>query len=375
MYVCTSGTRETGNVSLAPDWTTMPSYRPRHRRRSAVFIASTPLQYINAREAAEAFDVNPRAMVVPLINYDRSVFERMDPDEFWPEIIYLSRPHPGMLQRLGWVGRGMRLAVDWFFYRHLTAVAEYLRPVDTLFVGFYDAYYQRHFANRIEPERLVAVDDGAATISIHRRRRRGPAPEPRCARTRLRHSLLGVDYEEFSQITLFTAYDLQPAYDRIVRNRYEHFRNQFQSTIGRNGDVWLLGQPAIRDSSMNLTAYCRCVQDAVDAYPQVGAVRYIPHPREHPDTITTVVENTPVQLKQTAGPIEWELATAGRWPRRLAGFFSSAIQTCRKIFGDQLPTDVLMPDPAVWTSCSDDVDSIYSMYRKTTLPPHRFVKL
>lgn len=353
----------------------MSSPPSRTKTTSAVFIASTPLQYINAREAAESFDVVPQALVIPLLHHNRSVFERMDPDGFWPEMIFVSRSYPDISKKLGWSGKWLRLVSDWFFYRRLTDLAKQLAPVHTLFVGFYDAYYQRHFANQLAPDRLVAVDDGAATVNIHRRRRTGPTPLRRPATIRLRHSLLGVEYDEFPEITLFTAYDLDKNYDRVVRNQYRHFRNRCDRSIQRDDDVWLLGQPAIVDSYMELSSYVRCVRDVVDAYSDASNVRYIPHPRERRDTVKTILNQTAVKLKQTDGPIEWELTTASVWPQRLVGFCTSAIQTCRKIFGDRLPTDVILPDPAVWRVKSEDIAEIFSMYRKTTSPPHRFVEL
>lgn len=344
--------------------------------RQAVFIVSTPLQYINAREAVEVFDVEPATLVVPLVNYDRSLFERMDVQDCWSETVFVSRPHPEALRQTGWLGMGVRLGVDWFFYRRLGALARRLSPVDTLFIGHYDAYYQRHFTNRMAADRLVAVDDGVATVSIHRRRRSGPEPEYRPPRTHVRHALLGVDYREVPRLTLFTAYDLEEAHDRIVRNRYRHFRRRLDGSIRRNGEIWLLGQPAIVDSRMRLGAYVRCVRGAVGEYRRVGEVRYIPHPREQPETVSRVIDEVDVRLKETEGPIEWELATASIWPRRLAAFGSSAIQTCRKIFGDRLPTDVLCPDESVWDlEENDDVEDVFSMYRDSTSEPHRFVEL
>lgn len=353
----------------------MTSTPSKNQPPSAVFIASTPLQYINIREAVQQFDVVPRALVIPLINHERSVYEQLDPEGSWTETIFVPRRHPDFSKKLGWAGKAIRLAADWFFYRRLGNIARQLAPIHTLFVGFYDAYDHRHFANLLAPRRLIAVDDGAATISIHNRRRKGPAPLHRPLETLVRHSLLGVEFDEFRRVTHFTAYELDDHHDRVVRNNYSDFRARCSRSIRRNDDVWLLGQPTTVDSTMSLSAYVRCVRDVVDAYPEANAIRYIPHPRERRAAVDTLLDKTAVKLKKTDGPIEWELATATTWPRRLVGFRTSAIQTCRKIFDGELPTDVILPNPHVWTTNDLDTNALYEMYRNTTEPPHRFVEL
>jgi hypothetical protein len=359
---------------------------PEPARVVNLFFVETPLQVINAIEAKHTLALDDNHLMVLLTDiYPLDLFRPLLAGEQWDSIRYVdaqARSRSPVAQRVerhlsprlrNYQGtlrlRQLRQMLD--------ALARAYGHARRLLIGNYSVDHMRHLANVLRYDELLLLDDGTGTLGIAQIRAGcapGGDPTDRLPlRKRLVRRLIGWRLAHPDRATFFTMYDVQGgADDTIVRHSYEHFRTQ-ASSRERTEDVFFLG----------MTLYFEGItEDAYfDQLRRVGhhyagrSLIYVPHKGEPRERIERVRAELGWVVRRFDVPIEFQLAMRGPLPGILASFFSSALENCRLIFGDELQIEAVYLDPALLPKEPEFVRTIYDYYGSKTSQHFRVVKL
>lgn len=341
-----------------------------------VFVVSTPMQYLNAREAAHSFGVENALLLILLENYEPFHFEPLCCQHTWSHVQYIDcRPFSPKDNRL--FERPLHLARELSSLRELNSIARACGPVQQLFLGNIGAPYQIHIAHFLPHERLIYVGDGMATIQLHQSRRDPTLVKQQALRHRLRKRLLGMRTGHLSQVDFFTPYKLDEGTDRIIINDYSVLREKVQNGAITDS-IWLLGQPFIELQLLSFQTYLDVLKSTHHyyrhKYPDLN-IYYLPHPREELINTNRLANQSELTLLESQGPVEWTLAKGDTRPHRIASFYSSAIENCRLLFGNLLPVDAIQPSPELWKKNEPAITHAYQYLLSVTRSPHAFVRL
>ncbi len=336
-----------------------------------VFLVETPLQLLNAIEAKHYFENTPACLVILDTSlYPRDSLDRIASTEAWDGIhwaaiaIPLARAVPAVhASYLGERVAEYHAYLQQFFSRRILGnLARSLGATQNLFVGNYLQGHQRHFANALSHQALYLLDDGTDTLRINQSRKQSTKPPALLGFARLKGWLHRTLHEwndrETESLTFFTAYDLEirPG-DSMLKNDYRHFRS-LSSTATRTSEVLFLGQPLVGDGYLNKLEYFEQLEK-VKAHFKDEDLVYIPHKREAPALITELQSTTGIRVHRFDLPIEFELVAHGRVPKAIASFFSSALENCRLIFGDDMEIRAFYIDPRSLAPGCEFVEDIY----------------
>ena len=322
-----------------------------------VFFVDTPLQLINALEARTALDVRRAALVVVANRTRRPQVEALTDPREWDEVFTVTGLHDvtGFSPRLMFYRRLMRAR------RQLDILARRLGKVDSLFLGNYGSPIGRHFASSLEHRHLVLLDDGMATVVYAKARMNASSARSRAPalRRRLRDFALGFRHHEPEAVTFFTSYELAAGPDdTIIRNTYGRLRSATKPD-GVVPETLFLGQPLVEDRLVEEATYFRYVFAAFQACGHQRCV-YAPHPRESVERLERMQQILGCEIRSSELPIEIEFARSGQLPSVLASFWTSALDSCRILFGS---TDMAIKAFVIATSdLLSGHDDSYEMY-------------
>ncbi len=326
----------------------------------AVFLIKSPLQYLNAMEACRAFSVRPEDSLVLIIADRKSspqLLHLARHNRAWQAVTLLAEvPLLSFRDPLHSAGSSL-LRNPAFFSLKLSRVASCLGKVDYLLIGDLANPLSRHFTHQLDCQTTVVLDDGTATLvraaervegRLHRRLKR-----VKRLRLGLKRKVLGLQDKEIPALTFFTLYqDLQAGPNDLVEiNDFSHLR-QGMLSVAREKKIYFLGGPLVEAGFLSEVAYLELLQQ-VAVYYRSKQVVYIAHRREDPQRLEKIAGRTGWRTQLFDYPIEYQLAQVGPFPDQLASFFSSALETCQQIFGEQLrvcsfrmPQKVLAAMPA-----------------------------
>lgn len=355
-------------------------------------VVETPLQLLNAVEYRQRVGWAAPALLVLLVPpFSKRSFAALHRPLAWRSVSYL----PVYSQRLVEIGelpveeRGFlleqyrnlwRLRLRWRLDRY----ARRIGPVGTLVIGNYlpgHKNYIRHLAHCVAHRQLVLVDDGTDTLIVNERRRaaleRGePAREPARRGTwkeRFKTRWMELRAAEVPALTYFSVYDLAlPPSDSLVKNDYRALR-ALAAGAERTEEIYFLGQALVGDGFMAAPTYRR-VLAAAQAHFAPEPLTYVAHPRESPEDLEQW-RGLGLKITRFATPIEYELTVSGCRPRRLAGFFCSALENCALIFGEELPITCFELPSAVLDKNRQEVAGFYAALRRRAGPHFAVVPL
>ena len=336
-----------------------------------VFVVESPTQLLNATEARVAFScARPRLFVLMTGLFDRTWFARVANAGGWTDVRYVpfrfvARQYDfGLAPPVRFKERVIeRLMLLDVMRKKLTLelVAGYCGDVRYLFLGQYrqDTHLHfRHFANVCRYQHLVLLDDGTDTALINRQRkeeRRGRVDDgqqlPRGALKRAAKRVIATwDSRGAASLTFFTSMDITPEWpDRLIKNEYRHLKKGVRCIAvckGTEGndvgegpsdavDMYFLGQTLVDDGYLTMELYLECLSSVVTQN-RSARLEYIPHPRESSMTVEQLRERLGIRVRRLDGPVELEVALAGKSPSIIAGFFCSALENLRAILPDDI---------------------------------------
>lgn len=297
--------------------------------RVNLFLLKSPLQAINALEARHHLHIQSgqaRALLLP--GASSNTQDQMT----------------SVLSTMPWKeARAVRLSAQPSALRLMRTkrlVEQFVRsagPSPRLIIGDYRAEIMRHAIWCAEDAEVLVLDDGAATLEIWRRRAQLAAgiDESRLGwKDALKRYLLGVRMEHPERVTFFTSYALQSVSprDQVIHNEYAFIRS-LAATRAPTDWVLLLGSPLIEVDGFTNELYRGLVAQVASQYGP-SQVRYVPHRRERVEQLATLESIPNLQILTINEPIEWYLGHSRERPAVLAGFFSSALLNCARIFGN-----------------------------------------
>lgn len=312
-----------------------------------LYLASTPLQVLNAVEARHALgDANARAVLIlfqrrwehyagaaalpePLsAAFDEVIPLRLElpaPDgKPWGAVTALWRNRRSVLRTLAGFGshaiRMVLLTNQWnrdmrylaakagtkiVFADDGTSTASYLRACAEWGAA---ADWRLGFANR---GRLVNL----AAASLYRLIYGGFMPESR-------PSLMFTHYQELAEEAGFP----------VVANEYRWLRSTFGiGQMGTDSTAHFLGAPLVEREEVSEPQYLRWLREAMAHRPELNWI-YIPHPAESDRWLERVSHETGVTCKRMQAPYELSLLMEARPPAVIASWFSSALENL-ELFG------------------------------------------
>lgn len=321
-----------------------------------LFFLTSPMQLINAMEARHHYGIEAEACVLILVP-QRPVslrqIEKIINPEMWGAVHTLPLFDQAAQQQWGrsktdshrevadWLRRSWRSrrrrrrVVQW-----VNAIAQRLHALERLFLGIYYRKLPRHLANIVTAREVVLLDDGAGTIVNNEQRRRrafDPARQPwhRYIQDALTALFYGYDLRAIEHVTFFTTFDIAVAdYDRKVSHSYPYLRSRAKAQPNTEA-AYFLGQPLPEYGMVADAPYMDSLRE-INACFGGREVVYVAHRDEEACKLERVRAALGWRVEAFDLPIEYQLCFQGPLPSAIGGFFTSALETCHVIFGEQI---------------------------------------
>jgi len=318
-----------------------------------VFVVNTPLQLINAVEAKGYFgipDGDALLIVIHLGNRFKQLQEVVD-ERQWAEVVWLESEEEGLHGRdhcvaarvFKWVS-GCRC-----FVRHVSDIKECYRAFQILFLGNYLMGAQLHIANTLQPERVVLLDDGNASLTTaefrnagitHFQSRVGAIDKIKYL---LKRYILLFRLNDVATVTFFTTYDFDISVcDKIIRNKYSHIRRSMSCKPYKD-EIWFIGAPLVEQGIVGFADFCSLLEKVIDCY-GCRKIVYIKHPGEALRETEDYLEQRGVEVLTFLLPIELILLSGKELPIVVATFYSSALYNLRQIFAASIECNAFRID-------------------------------
>jgi len=317
--------------------------------KAALFAVVSPLQYINALEAASAFGLQPSQCYLALGESKklpatgRQVRSLIDPAKWraiqsvsgFPAAGGINRAHKELLHLLG----AREYARDAnSLIRRARSECE---GIDLLFIGDYRPANFRHFIGAIPEARVWLLDDGSVTHQVVRFRKDANSPHLYAKPFARENPLLlararasGLRFAEPAALGYFTCYDVDPPpSDEVRTHDYAHFRAQYPA-LEAVPEVWFLGANHVENRFTSSKKYLALLRRVREFY-RGEKVVYLPHRGEN-DKKAASIAKLGFEVKNFDLPIEIAIGQSGRFPRVLAGIASSAIDNLSVILQDRI---------------------------------------
>ena len=326
-----------------------------------VFLVATPLQAIEARHEF-GLEGDSCKLVVFCSESSRN-------DEQTQSIVRQASWTAS--DTVGYSGKGFRSWKERF--NEVSAIAADMERAQHLFIGDYAFDMMRHLAHRAVAGKFVVLDDGNSTLRIARARRDPAVPYhfmphsfadwvKHLAKTRFR----GMNRSLLDRLTFFTVYGLEPDHrTEVVPNTYRHLRGRLH-VLSVNEETHFLGAALPDKNLMSEDVYLSYLQRALSRLGS-GPVVYWPHRLETASKLARISSELGIEVRESTMPVECRLCSAPSIPKLIAGFFTSAFDTCRTLLGDRIGMRSFYIDPSDCApSVRADVGEFYRHYDSYT---------
>ncbi|WP_376691966.1 polysialyltransferase family glycosyltransferase [Wenzhouxiangella sp. EGI_FJ10409] len=251
-----------------------------------------------------------------------------------------------------------------------------LTAVGTLILGHSRDPLHRHLANTIRHDRCVLVDDGAQILNVFEELKAGSFHQVhRPFHRALLDRVAGLRDRRIPPVELFTAYEPTQSDLPVIENRYRMTRRQIGNEMRVNDEVWIIGQYFHQTGMMSEIDYFGMLASVAAQYNGTSRVRYIMHPRESYCDSLSILSRAGVEPIRLKSAVELEIIARRTRPQRIVTFYSSVFQTCMKIFGDQIPFDIIDPASESWNDPDTRalVEPAYRYLKSRAVDPHRLL--
>jgi len=335
-----------------------------------VYLIMTPHQLMNALEARHYFGLKDNYIIIIITpTYPDKAFTPLLEDHSWENVTFLEPKYN--LEGFDYRKNQQSIKSRYLSFcneRHrrvmLNEYAKTLRGVSSLILGNYEMDFMKHFSNQVHYNRLIALDDGTATLRVYKERRNNNhiSSFTRIKKS-IREMILGLDTTETEKITFYTTYDLKPVDGDIVINNEYTYLKQMSSQARDNGKIYFLGQQFVEMKILNEDVYIDYMKKIKEYY-NGEQLAYIAHKHEDVKKIERIETDVGLEVQRFDVPIEYRMSVKGDKPKVLAGFSSSAIENCERLFAGDIPINVFVVKPEHLMNRKDFVLSVYDYYRK-----------
>ncbi|MEX1027527.1 MAG: hypothetical protein WD049_05905 [Candidatus Paceibacterota bacterium] len=308
---------------------------------SNLFVASTPLQLLNATEARNRFhsgQCNRLAVVraplrrgSPSASYHEILRSLID--DQWSDVWY---PDITKLRQLA-------------FSLTARSFIRSLRQVDALYVGSFQSP-QCHLINSIAHNQLFLFDDGCSIHNVLQRLTESPGKQTWRHRVTLRKGA----WPGEESVQAFTCFDVAWPKTRLIENDYRCLKDNLRrDTEVRTNEIVFIAQPI--SSELGLEVDYNQIINYLLNHTGCSKCRIINHPKDR---------NPPSGGEVLSYPIELFGMQEGYLPNFFATFFSTAVRTLKIIY--DRPAICLEIDPKrVPHPLPYDLSCFYEDYRNS----------
>lgn len=321
----------------------------------SLFIVRSPLQFLNAIEARERFKCDETVLVL-MFNKNPKNNEQMRSlliTDDWCKTIEYDQQKFSRLQRF-------------------SAQANLVKSLksnayDYIFSGDFGTINQIILAN-VEADKIYLVDDGIATIAIHKKVSNKNYFRQQNLSRRMkfyRYCLFGLAYRIKQPINFYTIYDIKSTDTlEVIHHEFDHLKASMLQQCELEDVTYLLGQNMIETGLMSAEIYLSYVKKIIAHYP--GKIIYIPHRTEVGIDTLEKLENDFFIVRKSVGAIELVLLDSGIYPAHIISFFSSALFNLDKIFNNSI-IDAIFIDPKDIKKFKKEIEASYQFFENTTV--------
>ena len=321
----------------------MGSAEEKQSGETAVFLIATPLQALNAIEARHHFKLAGDQCQLVWFHSASETNDRQTED-------MLGQAEWARTDTIGYRGRNFRCWQQRF--DQVNAAAGSMESTGHLFIGDYASDLMRHFAHAVGCRKVVVLDDGNSTLLINRSRRDPAVPYhfmPQSVGERVKHLIKtrarGMNRSLVEDLTFFTIYDLDAdSRTTVVPNTYAHLRSRLNLAT-RSDETFLLGDATPDKNKMSEDIYFDYLERALKHLGR-SSVLYMAHRLEKAAKLRKIESRFGIPVRESTMPIECRLSMSGEAPKVIAGIFSSALDSCRVLCGEQTRIKSFYIDPA-----------------------------
>ena len=258
-------------------------------------------------------------------------------------------------------------------FDEVNAVARSMERTGRLFMGDYAFDLMRHFAHAVAGRKVVVLDDGNSTLLINRSRRDPAVPYhfmPHSFGQRVKHLIktraCGMNRSLFDELVFFTVYDLDGDHrTEVVPNTYRHLRHRLRA-LSLNEETHFLGAALPDKNLMSEDVYLSYLERALNQLDRASVV-YLAHRLEAASKLARIRSELGIEVHESTMPVECRLCLAAGVPRLIAGFVTSAFDTCRVLVGDRIGMRSFYIDPSdCVASISAEIEEFYRHYDSYT---------
>ncbi|MBE0508975.1 MAG: hypothetical protein IBX50_20035 [Marinospirillum sp.] len=308
----------------------------------SVFLASTPLQVICCSEARHHYNITEK-MVIYLVKPDNA--------KTVMQIKYL-------LDKFGWEDAEQIWLEKKTYYIKLACELRRLakESISYLFVGNLGSAAQEPFFCNLEPNKVVFLDDGVATLRYYVLINSGCLISSVSAKKKLVLRAFCVQLKKLSirYFEFFSFFDLcNTDCFGFQLNNLLVFSEQF--ALKKNPEsseekfVGYIGHPGRKENDFErMRQHMRSISIK---HPDI-VIHYFTHRKEDPVKVKEVLDGLPVEVKSLDVPIEIEVANCLGNYVAFYSYISTALFTLKRIF----------PDLAVFRIESESFDSVPDHY-------------
>lgn len=313
-----------------------------------IFFIGSPLQLLNAKEAAHYFGIDPSEtllIVHPGIG-GLVMMKEIINDIDWPRVVIL---------------RSVAIKNLPYNLYVLNKIAEINKDCENVFVGDYRYDLMRHFLNKARPKDAILLDDGLGTLTISKEDFdvKHFAKSNNLLKEMVKKSVLQMQIGAAENISMFTAYDIgKNTKWKVHKNKYNHLRRQVKEKHG-NRDIYFLGDVLVECGIVSV-GVSQAYLSKIKEYFFPKKIVYVPHRRETEAKVEWIEKTFSFRIKRFNSIIEYALCIEKEFPHTLASFSSAGLINCRLIFGNKINIISFYLEPElVHESYRKNIEDVY----------------
>lgn len=303
---------------------------------NALFFISKPLELLGAIEAKTQFDIKNAVLVYSCKkNKDRATIEfLLKKEKIWNTVIFVKpKPYYGLF----WVRLIKKLQKEKYTYLFTRAFST-----------------SAYFIHNLEFEKHMLLDDGTATIKIHKEFLKNKNLNKRFSlfgglnKSGLKYDAIEFIYKlfkiktdgEVNSVNFFTFFEINTTKNiSVYPNKMEWIKQlQTSESLASEQDlVYVIGTNVINAKIVAQSDYLTTLL-MIKQYYSPKKIIYIPHVMESEEFLNDLCKNG-IEIKHNKYNIELDFLLNGIAPRHIAGTISTSLISLKMIYGEPLNVD------------------------------------
>lgn len=329
-----------------------------------LYIVESPMQCLNAEEAAYAIDSEKKHNHYLLVRYSRSARNNTQLDNIlslrdWTEIIRIR-------QIRGW---NYLRAIAFLKATFLTKI-----QFQRIYIGEFRSPWMFLVANNLNIASCFLLDDGSGTPErqvqdlnpdVPSKHYSQIHPTKRAMKSALAR-IAGLKSEQpIPSLNLFTAFPIKPhPRQKVELNDYKFLRSLLGQQDGhsKNGGVYFIGTNLVNTGVMTESDYFSYVKKKIDEYSIYGQITYLAHRAETVDVLERHSREFGFNYVFLNNIVEYEFIKSGTVPKVLISFPSFAAYTLKIIFPLVAVDMIRVSSDHILQPHKDSFDKSYALY-------------